>query len=473
MSFISIYYVIFVALLNLVFYCVPVKGRLKILLAGSVFYIVLYSGFASLWLLYAVLTALFFGVAYRRDIHFFRSKLGFVITIAALLFPLLFLKYFCSGMTGLFSELIVPIGISFYTLSLISYVADVWRGKYEPEKKFIDFLLFSLFFSQILQGPIARFDRWKENLGAEHRFDYQSYTFGWQLILWGYFLKFVIADKAGIMVNTVYDNYRELNGLYIVFAALLYSIQLYADFSGCVNIALGTAQTFGFKLQENFRQPYFADSVGDFWRRWHLTLSSWLRDYIYIPLGGNRKGKIRQCLNILIVFGVSGIWHGAGITYILWGLLHGVYQIFEIALDNLSAGVQKGKNSKLKKACKTAMTFLLINFAWMLFRAGSITHFTELVKGMFAVWNPEVILDGDAYFRMGLSRLQTVPLVIGMICLFIVDLLHEKNIRVRETVAKCPIAIRWGIYLAVIMFVLLFGTYGPAYSENQFIYGKF
>lgn len=471
MSFISVYFVIFVALLNLIYYCSPVKVRLKVLLLGSLLFVILYSGFAFLWLLYAVLVAFLYGVGYQKEIRFLRSRWGLFVTIGALLSPLIFLKYCCPVLPRIFSELLIPIGISFYTLSLVSYVVDVWQGKYEPETKPADFMLFSIFFPQVLQGPIARFDRFQENLRTEHRFDYQNYAFGWQLILWGYFLKFVIADKAGIMVNTVYDHYRELNGLYIVVAALLYSIQLYADFSGCVNIAMGAAQTFGFQLQENFRQPYFADSIRDFWRRWHLSLSNWLKDYIYILLGGNRRGKVRQCLNIAIVFGVSGVWHGAGITYVLWGLLHGFYQILEILWDRLFPVT--GKETKLKKACKTTVTFLAVTFAWMLFRARSVSHFTELVKGMFAVWNPEVILDGNAYYQMGLSRLQTVPLLIGIICLFIVDLLNEKHRKIRETVAGCPIVLRWGIYLAVIMFVLIFGTYGPAYSANQFIYGKF
>lgn len=471
MSFISIYYVIFVALFNLIFYCVPVKSRRKVLLLGSILFMALYSGFASLWFFYATVAAFLFGVAYQKNIGFFKSAWGLIVMIGALLFPLIFLKYFCPAVSGTFSGLIIPIGISFYTLSLISYVVDVWKKKYEPETRPAAFFLFSSFFPQILQGPIARFDQWKENLHKEPVFDYRIYTFGWQLILWGYFLKFVVADKAGIMVNTVYNNCQELNGFYIVIAALLYSVQLYADFSGCVNIAIGTAQTFGMKLQDNFRQPYFADSVRDFWRRWHISLSNWLRDYIYIPLGGNRKGKVRQCLNIVLVFGVSGIWHGAGLTYLLWGLLHGVYQILEILSDRIFG--ESRRDNGLKKAGKRIVTFLAVTFAWILFRADSVSHFEELVTNMFDAWNPEVIFDGNAYFKMGLSRLQTLPLIMGILGMLVVDILHERNIRIRDRVAEYPMVLRWIIYLTAILFVLIFGTYGPAYSENQFIYGRF
>lgn len=311
------------------------------------------------------------------------------------------------------------------------------------------------FFPQIVQGPIARFDCWKNNLNKIYKFEYKEYTFGWQLIVWGYFLKFVVADKAGIMVNTVYENLVELPGIYILTAAILYSIQLYADFCGCVNIAIGTAQTFGIVLQPNFRQPYFAESIRDFWRRWHLTLSNWLRDYVYIPLGGNQKGKVRQCINILVVFVVSGIWHGFGLNFVLWGILHGIYQVFEIIFDRIGLPVNRKQGNRCSQIIKISISFALVTFGWMLFRAQSVEQFFNLVRLMFSVWNPEAILDGDAYYRMGLSRLQTFPLILGIAGLFVVDLLHERGISIRKKVSEYPIVLRWMIYLAIIMFILI------------------
>lgn len=273
------------------------------------------------------------------------------------------------------------------------------------------------------------------------------------------------------MVNTVYGNYEELSGVYIWFATFLYSIQLYADFFGCVNIAMGVAQTFGIKLQTNFNQPYFATSVRDFWRRWHMTLSNWLRDYVYIPLGGNRKGIYRQCFNILIVFIISGIWHGAGITFLCWGILHGLYQIIEILVERYKKGnVNVGIGIKFMKIL---WTFILVTFAWMLFRAESLSQFAYLLKNMFSCFNPEALLDGDAYYKMGLSRIETLPLIVGIVALGISDLCHERGISIRSKIAALPCPLRWGIYLLTIMFVLVLGTYGPAYSANQFIYGRF
>lgn len=465
MSFISITFILYVALINLIFYCCPLKGRNITLLLASMVYFWFASGYGILYLLWGLFLSYAFGIAKEKQIRLAEYKIGLWVTIIALLLPLFFLKYID------ISTLWIPVGISFYTLSLVSYVVDVFYEKYKPEKNFTDFFLFAAFFPHIVQGPIARYNKLVNYIKEKHIFDYQNFTFGWQLILWGYFLKFVIADKAGIMVNTVYGNYTELNGVYIVFAAFLYSFQLYADFFGCVNIAMGVAQTFGIKLQTNFVQPYFAVSVREFWHRWHITLSNWLRDYVYIPLGGNRKGICRQCLNILLVFTISGIWHGAGLTFLCWGVLHGLYQIVEILIERR---VKLNIKTGLGVQCiKTLWTFLLVTFAWMLFRCESLPHFVDLLKYMFSCFNPEAILNGDAYYKMGLSRIETLPLIAGILALGVVDICHEKNIRIRPQIASLPGVLRWSIYLATIMFVLIFGTYGPAYSANQFIYGQF
>lgn len=446
MPFISVYFVLYVLLLNIVYYCVPVKYRNPVLLAGSVGYIAMYSGTAA-WMLIAATGVSFLYGLWKP------AKKGTIMVVCILLLPMLLVR--------VLPNFVGAVGLSFYTLSLISYVVDVYRGEIEPEKNFERFLLFSLFFPKIVQGPIVRYQELSRSLCDQHYFDYIVFSYGWQRILWGYFLKFVVADKAGIIVDTVYGNYLELQGLYIVIATLLYCIQIYADFHGCIQIVLGVAETFGMELPVNFRQPYFAASIKEYWRRWHISLSSWLRDYIYIPLGGNRKGKCRKYLNIIVVFAVSGLWHGNNITFWIWGMLHGFYQIIE--------SFWKESDRLYRKV----LTFLEIAFAFILFRAESLQHFVGLLKGMCAVFNPEVIMDGDAYFRMGLSRVQTLPLLAGIVIMFIADYLHEKNICIRDCISNRPIGIRWMIYLLGVLAVVVFGTYGPAYAENQFIYGRF
>lgn len=454
MSFISVYFVIYVFIVNIVYYSVPVKYRKAVLLSASILYILLYSKLAAVLMLAAIVLSYGYGRCFYGNAAWCKSKAALAVVIVLLLMPLIGIR--------VLSDFIAPIGLSFYTLSLISYVSDIYQKKYLPEKNFGQFLLFASFFPQSVQGPIARYDKVSGELFTPHVFCYREFTFGWQMVLWGYFLKFVVADKAGIMVDTVYANCGEFQGVYLIFAAFLYSIQLYADFSGCVNIALGVAQSFGIYLQPNFRQPYLADSVQDFWRRWHMTLSTWLRDYVYIPLGGNRKGTFRKYVNILIVFGISGIWHGVGLNFLVWGLCHGVFQIVErfCIIKN--------------KTFERIRTFLMVTFAWMLFRAENMGHFLSMLKNMFATFNPEAILDGDLYYRMGLTRLQTLPLILGIVLLFVTDYIHEKKkISIREKIAKAPMPVRWAVFLLGIMITLVLGTYGPAYAENQFIYGKF
>lgn len=222
---------------------------------------------------------------------------------------------------------LLPMGISFYTLQIIAYVVDVYRGKYPAEKNFLQYMLFVMYFPQILQGPIARFDQLKKQLCSGHTFSYATFVGGFELMIWGYFQKLVIADRAAVIVDRLFGEYRSYTGVYMLLAGVLYSIQLYTDFNGCVCIARGASEMLGITLAENFDHPYFATSIQDFWHRWHMSLSSWLRDYVYIPLGGNRKGKLRKYVNILLTFLVSGLWHGMGLTYLVWGFLHGLYQI--------------------------------------------------------------------------------------------------------------------------------------------------
>lgn len=446
MPFISIYFVLFVLLLNFIYYCTPVKYRRIILLGGSILYVAMCSGIAA-WMMIAAAAVSFLYGLWKP------ARKGTVIVVLILLLPMLCVR--------VFSDFMGAVGLSFYTLSLISYVIDIYRGELEPEKNFGRYLLFVTFFPKIVQGPITRYESFSTSLYQDHFFDYREFTFGWQRILWGYFLKFVVADKAGIMVDTVYGNYRELQGVYIAVAAILYCIQIYADFNGCIQIVTGVAETFGIELPINFRQPYFAGSIREYWRRWHISLSTWLRDYVYIPLGGNRKGKVRKYINIMLVFAVSGLWHGNNITFWIWGLIHGLYQVLESFWQDTGRWYRK------------VITFMQLTFAFILFRAESLQHFAGLVKGLFATFNPEAVFDGDAYYRMGLSRLQTLPLIFGIILMFAVDYLHERNIRIRDYIAGKPLLLRWSIYLLAVLFVVIFGTYGPAYAANQFIYGQF
>ena len=313
MSYVAFEYYVFVLILVVIYYLFPQKSRWTVLLAGSIFfYIQIISEKRQLAVfLFSVAASYVTGLALesikRKEKKETWKRIilaaGIILTAA----PFLIVKAggFLTGSVlhrGSVSW-IVPVGLSFYTLQLIAYMTDVYRGKIRAQKNLFRFCLFATFFPQIIQGPIPRYEELSRELFEENDFDYSGILSGIQLIVWGFFLKFMIADKAVVIVNTVFDNYRTYGGGYIWFAGILYSIQLYTDFLSCTTLSQGTARMFGIRLSDNFARPYLAVSVKDFWRRWHMSLSSWLRDYVYIPLGGNRHGTIRKWINI---FELSG-----------------------------------------------------------------------------------------------------------------------------------------------------------------------
>lgn len=308
------------------------------------------------------------------------DKRKLFITIGAFLTlgPLLIFKYynFLIGSGNALLEYIglrfslpglnwaIPLGISFFTFQAIGYLWDVYYRRMSAEKSFIDYMLFISFFPQIASGPISKASELLPQIKNTRPFDYSQAVEGLKLLLWGMFFKVVVADRLGLYVDTVYKDYEHYSGLTCLVASLFYSIQIYGDFAGYSWMAIGIARILGFDLINNFKRPYFSTSVTDFWRRWHISLSRWLKDYVYIPLGGSRCSKLRNYWNILITFLVSGIWHGANWTFIVWGVLHGVFQIIEKAL-----GLQKCTGSnRMVRAARILLTFLLINFAWIFFR---------------------------------------------------------------------------------------------------------
>ena len=409
-----------------------------------------------------------------------KKKWMLVLTISLNVLILLVLKVFLkipfvSGYVGQRLGMLIPLGISFYTLQIIAYMVDVYRGKIQPEKNLFRFALFVSFFPQILQGPIPRYDKLAPQFEKAHKFDYILFTDSLMLMLWGYFQKMVIADNAAIVVNRVFGEYQTYQGFYVVLAAFLYSIQLYADFSGCVNIARGSAGLFGIQLEDNFNHPYFSHSIKEFWGRWHISLSSFLKDYIYIPLGGNRKGKIRKYINLLLTFLVSGIWHGAGLTFLVWGFLHGMYQIIEDIckpwLTKLMNKLHINMENFSFRFMLQIKTFVLAAVAWIFFRADSIKQALSMLKSIITGWNPYVLFD-ESFYLLGLNGKEFRMLILSIGILWLVSFLQER-MKLRETFRKQNLLFQWSILLLGIFAVLIFGVYGPGYDATQFIYGNF
>jgi D-alanyl-lipoteichoic acid acyltransferase DltB (MBOAT superfamily) len=479
MIYISLKYYALVLVALLLYYIFPVKKRWIVLLAGNIaFYAAFYK--TGWWIFLGTIIFSFAATIIMDKLSKGARKAVFVAGILGVTLPWLVLKnsnFVVSELMGRDPiEWIVPLGISFYTLQLIGYMADVYMERISPEKNIAKFTLFVSFFPQLIQGPIPRYGLLQHQLVDGNRFDEEKIVKGFQLVIWGFFLKLVIADKAAIIVNTVFDNYPAYSGAYIWLASVLYSIQLYADFLACTNLARGVSGLFGIELAKNFERPYFALSIKDFWRRWHISLSTWLRDYIYIPLGGNRKGKARKYINLLITFLISGLWHGAGFKFLVWGLIHAFYQIFgELTYDVREelydiCGIKP--DSKKKKWIKLSGTFLLVNFAWIIFRANTLRKGIQLIINMVTEFNPWVLLN-NRLFTLGLAWKEMVILGIGIYILHKVGDYQEEGRSVGDRIFVQPLLIRWGIYLTAIVGIILFGTYGFGFDAQDFIYGGF
>lgn len=481
MTFVSFDFYIFLSVVVLAYYVIPLRWRWVTLLLGSLSFYFYISDCSPLKLSVLVLSAfLCWLFAKLQRLHARKKKLWFLLSLAVTALPLLFIKevpfFFSRSNQAVPDWLIAPIGFSFYTMQLIAYAVDVYREKAIPERNFLKFLLFVSFFPQIIQGPIPRYNQLAPQLAEGHRFDEQKFVKGFMLILWGFFLKLCIADKAAVLVNAVFDQYPTYRGTYVLVAGILYSFQLYADFLACTSFAQGIAQLVGIELINNFQRPYFSKSVKEFWRRWHISLSSWLKDYIYIPLGGNRKGTLRKYLNLLLTFAVSGIWHGAGYKFLFWGLLHGVYQIAGDLLHPVGKFFEKKLHlyvhPHFTAACQRLFTFVLLMFTWIIFRAEHLGTGLSMILSIFTVPNLW-ILTNDALFNLGLGWKECVILVICLLILLAVGIMQEKGIAIRENILRAPIAARWGLYIGAILFIMIFGTYGYGFDAQAFIYGGF
>ena len=476
MDFLSLTFAVFFLISIICYYAVPKKMRWGVLLVSSMVFYVWTVPYLFIYLLFSTFTTFEYGKWVEK--HKAQGKALLALTVGANLTVLLFLKFYplCQVKFGFPAlQLLMPMGVSFYTLQVIAYCVDVFHGKTEAQNNFFKYLLFVSFFPQILQGPIPRYNQLKNQLFEGHSFDYRTFKFGFQMILWGLFLKMVVADRAAIFVNNVFGEYHLYEGGMLAVAAVLYSIQLYTDFLGCVCIAMGAAEVYGIRLQTNFERPYFAVSIKDFWRRWHISLSSWLRDYVYIPLGGNRKGKLRRYVNLLVTFLVSGIWHGSGLQFIFWGLMHGCYQV----TGELLLPFRKKVRSILKireegiayRLWQRGCTFVLVTAAWIIFRAESLRTGLSIIKRILTDFTPWIFFDGTIYTG-GIERPRLFVWILCLLLVVVVEYFQEKG-KIRDRIEKQHIIVRWSIYLAGIALVLVFGVYGPGYDATQFLYGQF
>lgn len=373
-------------------------------------------------------------------------------------------------------DILLPVGISFYTFQALSYTMDVYRDEIYAEKNFFRYALFVSFFPQLVAGPIERSKNLLKQLAVPKQFDYDKAREGILLMLWGFFLKIVLADRIAIFVDTVYGDYLSYPGVYLMVATILFAIQIYCDFSGYSVIAMGAAKILGIELMENFDAPYLSTSVAEFWRKWHISLTSWFKDYLYIPLGGSRKGKIRKYLNKLIVFLVSGLWHGANLSYVVWGGINGIYQIIgEMTLpfrEKIRQILRLNKDTISFKIAQGIITFALVDFTWIFFRANNIEEAIDIIKSIVSTYNPWILFDGSLY-TCGLDNKNFGLMLIGVVILLFADYCKLKKIQIRQVILKQDYWFRILFFALSVLLILLFGKWGPTFDKANFIYFQF
>lgn len=485
MNFNSIQYLLFLGLNLLVYYLLPRRARNVQLLLASYFFYMCWNPAYALLMLFSTAVTYGCGLLVGNAV-WGKRRLWVALSLLLNLGVLFFFKYY-NFAAGLLSDVIhaaglgldvplldvlLPVGISFYTFQALGYTIDVYRKDVAAEKNFIDYALFISFFPQLVAGPIERSGHILHQLKEYHPFRYENIKTGIYPVLWGLFKKVVIADNLASMVNTVYNHPQNQGGGAFLVATVAFAFQIYCDFSAYSDIARGSAKMLGYRLMENFNCPYFATSIQDFWRRWHISLSSWFKDYLYFPLGGSRRGKARTCLNLMIVFFVSGLWHGAALTFVAWGLLNGLYQVVSKLADPLRQKVMarlhlRGDNP-LVKGFRICFTFFLTCMAWVLFRANSLTDAMTAYRAIFSI--PATGLDGTLT-ALGVSNRALILLLVCVLVLAVADwLIHSKHLfqRLDRTVA-----LRYAGYFLLAAAILLFGSYGEGYDPQAFVYFQF
>lgn len=449
-------FVLFAALLAGLWYACPPPRRWQLLLgANLLFYAVLCP--AAL----PVLPGSSFLVWWcgRRT----AKKPVFLAGLAAALLPLALLKYLPAAL-GWQGTLANALGIGYFTLQLVSYLCDVRRGRILPEEKYARLLCYASFFLSITQGPFNRYDALMPQLDRPTVWDTNRVWRGVQRSAWGYFKKLAVADRAAVVVDTVFANPAAFDRTQLLLGGVLFTVQLYADFSGYTDIVLGVGEVLGLHLPENFRQPFFSASVKELWARWHISLSQWFRDYVYIPLGGNRKGIARRDANLLLTFLVSGLWHGANWTFLVWGGLHGLCQVAE---DHMPAPLRKRKSLPLR-IVGVPLTFAIFVTTFTIFRTSSLGNAAAYFAGILHNPGHEVFAQ---YWLLGLtSKLELLLLLLGIALLVLVDVLHECGLHLRAWVNAAPRPVRWAVYEFAIFAFLLMASF---YSNTGFLYARF
>lgn len=501
-GFLSVDFLLFAAITVWLYYLIPIKQRWFVLLGASLYF---YCSSGPEKMLFVFAAA---GIAYITTHSIAKNydgaepdrrkakrhlRLGVVLIILFWLYA----KIGDAAMEAVVSifrmekiefQALIPLGISYYTFSVIGYMADVYWRKEEAEKDYLKLLLYMIYFPHILQGPISRHKRLASQLTEGHAFRYRNLCHGLQRMGWGYFKKLVIADRLALLTGEVFGNYTSYEGFVFVIALVCAAIELYCDFSGCMDIALGISEALSIRLDENFQRPFFARNAAEFWRRWHITLGAWFRDYIFMPLvispgltkfcqavkekfGNQIAKRLMTIVPLAVVWMLTGLWHGTGMNYILWGIYWGTLIILSTIFGpEMKKWTKKRKwntESRWFRIFQTVRTFLLFLISRLLTAPGDIGVTLGIAKRMFAGWNPGVLFDGTLC-RIGLDKPDMWVVAIAVLILWTVEILQERGVKIRDKLGAAPLALRWGVYYAGILAILIWGVYSG--GTDTFVY---
>ncbi len=488
MLFNSTIFYIFFPIVTFLYFVFPYKYRWLILLCASVYFYMSFIPEYIFILALIILVDYYAGIFIEQAPQ--KSKKRFLlISLLTNISILCIFKYvnffpqvivFLSSLWGTNHtqsghEILLPIGLSFHTFQGMSYTIEVYRGHQKAERNLGIFALYVMFFPQLMAGPIERPQNLLHQFYKKHKFKLEQLGRGIKLIIWGLFKKAVIADRLAFFVNQVFDNVYNYKGISLVIATVFFAFQIYCDFSGYTDIALGTAELLGFKLMRNFNRPYFAHSISDFWQRWHISLSSWFRDYLYKPLGGNRVSWWRWQFNVLVTFLVSGIWHGSHWTFIVWGILHGIYILVENNFKSPLSKFYKGNDNKsvVQRIIMTSATFILVCFAWIFFRANSLNNAYYIISHLLSGWD-EVLHEINNsqfiknYIFLGQNRIEFVLGILAIVFLLVAEWLQDSTATLLIIVRDKP-WIKSFVYTILLFLIFLLGEF----KSQQFIYFRF
>jgi alginate O-acetyltransferase complex protein AlgI len=484
MLFNSFHFLVFFPIVVGLYYALPQKFRWTLLLIASYYFYMSWKAEYIILIVVSTVVDFIAGLAIENADAKKKKKLWLFLSLfvnLGLLFTFKYWDFFNESIRetlNLFSiqfdpttlKLLLPVGISFYTFQTLSYTIDIYYGKIKPIKHLGIFATYVSFFPQLVAGPIERAKHLIPQFYNKVVFEYERVKNGLLLMLWGFFVKIVIADRLAILVNTVYkhdDSHNYLldhTGTSLFIASFFFMFQLYLDFSAYSNIAIGAARVLGFDLQSNFRRPYWATSISDFWHRWHISLSTWFRDYVYIPLGGNKRGVKRHLINLLITFVLSGVWHGASWNFVLWGLLNGLFLIAQVFIDRRKTS-KKPKTSFLKRLLQSAVVMLLWGSSLIFFRA-------QTFDDAIYVFQNISLTGWDNLYELGLTASEFKFVFYCLVGIYILDYIQEKK-DLYKFLAERNIVIRLAVYILAILMIIYLGAYGEDVSDNQFLYFQF